>query len=53
MPTARDRIHDVRHDVITWRKNVERWKHSFENYSIEFLDLKNLENDTNKVAVSK
>ena len=38
-------------DVITWRHSVKRWSYSLGNDSIEFLDLKNLENDTNKVAV--
>ena len=39
------------YDVITWRQSVKRWLYSLGNDSIEFLDLKNLENDTNKVAV--
>ena len=42
---------DVMYDVITWRQSVKRWLYSLGNDSIEFLDLKNLENDTNKVAV--
>ena len=42
---------DVMYDVITWRQSVKRWSYSPGNDSIEFLDLKNLENDTNKVAV--
>ena len=42
---------DVMYDVITWRQSVKRWSYSLRNDSIEFLDLKNLENDTNKVAV--
>ena len=42
---------DVMYDVITWRQSVKRWSYSLGNDSIEFLDLKNLENDTNKVAV--
>ena len=42
---------DVMYDVITWRQSVKRWSYSLGNDSIEFLDLTNLENDTNKVAV--
>ena len=38
-------------DVITWCHSVKRWSYSLGNDSIEILDLKNLENDTNKVAV--
>ena len=42
---------DVMYDVITWRQSVKRWSYSPGNDSIKFLDLKNLENDTNNVAV--
>ena len=38
------------YDVITWRQSVKGWSYSLAFYSIEFLDLNNLENDTNKVA---
>ena len=33
-------------DVITWRHSVKRWSYSLGNDSIEFLDLKNLWNNT-------
>ena len=54
IPTARD----TRHDTLTSSMTSSRDEKmssvestALENYSIEFLDLKNLENDTNKVAV--
>ena len=33
-------------DVIMWRHSVKRWSYSLGNDSIEFLDLKNLWNNT-------
>ena len=39
------------YDVITWRQSVKRISYSLGNDSIEFFDIKNLENNTNKVAV--
>ena len=42
---------DVMYDVITWRQSVKRWSYSLGNDSIEFFELKNLEKNTNKVAL--
>ena len=38
-------------DVITWRQSVKRWSYSLGNDSVEFLDFKNPENDTNNVVL--
>ena len=39
------------HCDVTWWQSVKRWSYSLGNDSVEFLDLKNPENDTNNVVL--